>query len=337
MQYMKASVDVMTVWVLAGRESKSNDQDQGRKIDLKNVYEPLFEKPQVARVHAPGDLDAAWTILEKLKLSLADDDPEAKADLLDDQICFRLLTGKLDEAYRCLEEYHALFGQLPTRHEIIYAVLNGIGWDQVYFPSRENYGHHRDDERSESMARSMGQIRLIGNKQLAPHKPNAVGFPGQSLDSEMHHPLAPSVAAIADCRHPDEVVTKISPFLAELQRESAEKNTNPVSHYVDRLLLRLHYAMNSSASEYVSQTLFARNEANGDKVGMANYYRAQPGKVSISGQHVAMSEIKKFVSALFMNYDIDLVEPRAKFNKYYWVAIPESVQATFRKHDKLNK
>ncbi|GIJ83167.1 hypothetical protein Asppvi_001686 [Aspergillus pseudoviridinutans] len=55
------------------------------------------------------------------------------------------------------------------------------------------------------------------------------------------------------------------------------------------------------------------------------------------GQHVAMFEIKKFVSALFMNYDIDLVEPRAKFNKYYWVAIPESVQATVRKHDKFNK
>ncbi|GFF30662.1 pisatin demethylase [Aspergillus udagawae] len=50
------------------------------------------------------------------------------------------------------------------------------------------------------------------------------------------------------------------------------------------------------------------------------------------GQHVAMFEIKKFVTALFMNYDVDLVEPRAKSNPYYWVVYPESVQATVRKH-----
>ncbi|OOQ88637.1 putative cytochrome P450 [Penicillium brasilianum] len=33
------------------------------------------------------------------------------------------------------------------------------------------------------------------------------------------------------------------------------------------------------------------------------------------GQHVALFEIKKLVTALFMNYDIDLVEPRPKFNR----------------------
>ncbi|KAJ5814448.1 uncharacterized protein N7503_001198 [Penicillium pulvis] len=49
------------------------------------------------------------------------------------------------------------------------------------------------------------------------------------------------------------------------------------------------------------------------------------------GQHVALFEIKKFVTALFMNYDIHLVEPRAKSNPYYWVVYPESVQATVRK------
>ncbi|KAF4164799.1 hypothetical protein CNMCM6936_008766 [Aspergillus lentulus] len=51
------------------------------------------------------------------------------------------------------------------------------------------------------------------------------------------------------------------------------------------------------------------------------------------GQNVAMFEIKKFVTALFMNYDVDLVEPRAKSNPYYWVIYPESVQATVRKHN----
>ncbi|OGE48300.1 hypothetical protein PENARI_c030G11328 [Penicillium arizonense] len=51
------------------------------------------------------------------------------------------------------------------------------------------------------------------------------------------------------------------------------------------------------------------------------------------GQHVALFEIKKFVTALFMNYDIDLVEPRAESNPYYWVVYPESVQATVRKRE----
>ncbi|PHH65733.1 hypothetical protein CDD81_1460 [Ophiocordyceps australis] len=52
------------------------------------------------------------------------------------------------------------------------------------------------------------------------------------------------------------------------------------------------------------------------------------------GQHVAMFEIKKLLAALIMNYDIDLVEPRAKVDRYSWIIMPESVQATIRKWDK---
>lgn len=46
-----------------------------------------------------GDLDSAWSILGELSLTTDENNLEAKADLLDDHVCFYVLTGKLDEAY----------------------------------------------------------------------------------------------------------------------------------------------------------------------------------------------------------------------------------------------
>ncbi|PCD18707.1 hypothetical protein FGRA07_06460 [Fusarium graminearum] len=46
------------------------------------------------------------------------------------------------------------------------------------------------------------------------------------------------------------------------------------------------------------------------------------------GQHVAVFEIKKLVVALFMNYNINLVNPRSKDNFYSWVIMPSTIEAT---------
>lgn len=73
-----------------------------------------------------GDLDSAWSILGELSLTTDENNLEAKADLLDDHVCFYVLTGKLDEAYRCLDEYHTLLGQLAPRWELSYAVIKCV-------------------------------------------------------------------------------------------------------------------------------------------------------------------------------------------------------------------
>ncbi|KAF5589033.1 cytochrome P450 monooxygenase [Fusarium subglutinans] len=48
------------------------------------------------------------------------------------------------------------------------------------------------------------------------------------------------------------------------------------------------------------------------------------------GQNVAMFEIKKLVVALVMKYNFKLIKPREKNNKYSWIIMPETVEATIK-------
>lgn len=85
-----------------------------------------------------------------------------------------------------------------------------------------------------------------------------------------HYPLHPPETAIVDSRSTDEIVGELVPFLVKVQRMFAEQEPNSLGSYVDRRILYIHYAMDFSVCNEVSQRLFARYEAKGDRVGMAN-------------------------------------------------------------------
>lgn len=211
-----------------------------------------------------GDLGAAWTILEECKLKVSDDDPEAQADLLDEYIRFYMLTGKLDEAYRCLEKFHALLDQLASRRKLFYAVnkcmvdyfwrhplilcfpvdLDGM---RVLAPPAWVLDSVEIMQEMDRWLEKSSDAELSGEKGACRVFKQIVHSQIALITARRRHPLFPAGFGTVNSKSPNGVLTELVPFLVQLQQLTAEKPPDMMMLYVDRILLTLHYTMGSSA------------------------------------------------------------------------------------------
>ncbi|KAJ5808891.1 hypothetical protein N7474_010160 [Penicillium riverlandense] len=228
-----------------------------------------------------GDLDSAWSILEELKLAIDENNLEAKADLLDDHIGFYLLTGKLDEAYRCLDEFHALLGQLGPRWELLYAVVKGLIDHHRRHPPILGFAVELDGikygppsarvpdtfeillelDRCFKKFSSSG-LSLLSERHACLVLHRVITCQTARISARKHHPLYPA-------ERPQEDDSLLQLLMGE-QQDAANRAPESRDLHFGRLLLTIHYDKASPACEDMSREHFARYEAKGDKVGMAN-------------------------------------------------------------------
>jgi hypothetical protein len=257
-----------------------------------------------------GDLANAYAEIERFKSDelseYSANGPEKTAYLLRSIILVSVISGRLDDAYDALVQLQVLVdtdladesdSQHTTNWGLRYAALKAhVDYNRRYPPCIP-YQHELMMPVNGSMVgRSiLGPtdiaMELIDNvkKHLRPNETNPsnlkdasiclalqtlIYFPMQRRTLTVkQHPMAPNGnwKNNSDGKSPEQIITEVNPQILKLVQNSNQNEPGLQTNlYFRRLLVELHYAIDSPEKKEVTKRLYDEYHKLGDKAGMAN-------------------------------------------------------------------
>ncbi|KAL1964374.1 hypothetical protein VTN77DRAFT_7059 [Rasamsonia byssochlamydoides] len=217
-------------------------------------------------------------------------DPEQHAELLRCSIILSILAGRLSDAYSTLDQLKALLERLPPHwglHHANYKLL--LDYTRRYPPCIRFRHEPMMPVNLPMLSDIAGPNDIIMQLQESTQLYFESGtvrdqsvymllqvilyFPIQlrTLTARLH-PLAPDGKwkAKDPPSSPLAAIAEIAASLLQLKERAVAMNAGAITLYLERLIVELHYAINSASGETALKSLYSKYEKAGDLAGMAN-------------------------------------------------------------------
>lgn len=235
-----------------------------------------------------GDLDAAWQELQQSRPDDSAAEPEAKAEYLRSFAIYSIITGNLAEAYRNLENLHALLDTLPAEWGLRYTIYMLLADYTRQYPPTLRFYHERGKPINIAMLSDISGPNEMSSRFM--HRVHTYFETGsirdkglcQILCAIMWFPmLARKLNAELDPRFPgglfhttgadrDAIIAQHAAGLSKCRASAEQVGEMRTAAYLSRLLVELRIASQSSDWMTAMNDVYEVYLHQEDLAGMAN-------------------------------------------------------------------
>ncbi|KAF7164861.1 hypothetical protein CNMCM5623_009288 [Aspergillus felis] len=235
-----------------------------------------------------GDLDAAWQELQRSRPDHSAAEPQIKAEYLRCFALYSIITGNLAEAYRTLEDLHALLDTLPAEWGLRYTIYMLLADYTRQYPPTLRFYHERGKPSNIAMLsdisgpngmsdRFMERVRTyfetgsVPNKGLCQILCSVMWFPmlARKLNTELD-PLFPGGFFHTTGADPDAIIAEHAAGLIKCRESAEQVGETWIAAYLSRLLVELRISSQSSDWMTALNDLYDIYHRQEDFAGMAN-------------------------------------------------------------------